>query len=215
MEQYKTCTKCKANLPTTSFYKCSKNKSGLMGACISCSKLAVKSSVSKKPEHYKAKKQEWVAANRDRKQQYWRNYYAKDPEKFRKRSRDWGNQNKAWRAEKNRQYKEANKERLLAAQKEKRKNNPEKVFSGNHVRRQRMADNGLFVVTKKDFLRLMSSPCLYCGGKTVEIDHIIPLSRGGRHSIGNLAPSCGPCNRSKSNKFVTEFQKYKRELKGD
>ena len=215
MEHSKACTKCKANLPLTSFYKCSKNKSGLMGACKTCSKLAVKQSQAKNPEHYKAKKVQWGKANKDRKLELQRKYYAQDPEKFRQRSRDYGNQNKAWRAEKNRKYKEANKERLLATQKQRRKNNPEKVFSGNHVRRQRMADNGLFVITKKDFVRLMSSPCLYCGGKTVEIDHIIPLSRGGRHSIGNLAPSCGPCNRSKSNKFVTEFQKYKRELKGD
>jgi len=29
------------------------------------------------------------------------------------------------------------------------------------------------------------------------IDHIIPQSRGGDFSIGNLVPCCGPCNLMK------------------
>jgi len=45
--------------------------------------------------------------------------------------------------------------------------------------------------------------CSYCGAKATDWDHLRPLVRNKRPSgyvneIRNLAPSCGPCNQSKS-----------------
>jgi 5-methylcytosine-specific restriction endonuclease McrA len=45
-----------------------------------------------------------------------------------------------------------------------------------------------------------------CGGRFEHIDHIIPLSRGGRHSIGNLAPACAACNLKKGYKYLVEMR---------
>lgn len=49
--------------------------------------------------------------------------------------------------------------------------------------------------------------CAYCGliPETVEIDHIIPVSRGGRTTLGNLTVACLPCTRSKGAKTVQEW----------
>ena len=63
------------------------------------------------------------------------------------------------------------------------------------------------LVTKRDIARLQQMPCIYCQSKErIEIDHIQPIERNGRHSIGNLAPACLTCNRSKSDLFVMQWR---------
>lgn len=44
--------------------------------------------------------------------------------------------------------------------------------------------------------------CQYCGysprtAKHLQIDHVIPVSRGGTDALDNLVVACGRCNRSK------------------
>ena len=40
--------------------------------------------------------------------------------------------------------------------------------------------------------------CAYCGSQDeLEIDHIIPFSRGGACTVQNAQVLCGPCNRRK------------------
>jgi len=49
--------------------------------------------------------------------------------------------------------------------------------------------------------------CVYCG-KTdtpLEIEHIIPKSRGGSNKIDNLAIACRSCNKAKGSKTAEEF----------
>jgi len=44
--------------------------------------------------------------------------------------------------------------------------------------------------------------CVYCGSKKrIEMDHIVPLSKGGKHSIQNVLPACRSCNAEKNNKL--------------
>jgi 5-methylcytosine-specific restriction endonuclease McrA len=41
--------------------------------------------------------------------------------------------------------------------------------------------------------------CAYCGRKLKRLtqDHIIPLAKGGTHSMDNVVPACLPCNQKK------------------
>ena len=49
--------------------------------------------------------------------------------------------------------------------------------------------------------------CQYCGrygrGVKLEIDHIIPVSKGGATDIRNLITACRECNRAKRNRLLT------------
>lgn len=74
------------------------------------------------------------------------------------------------------------------------------------ARRARKANAGTFVVTDKDARRIMRNGCAYCTSAATEMDHIIPIARGGRHAIGNLVGSCRPCNRSKNHRTITEWR---------
>lgn len=51
---------------------------------------------------------------------------------------------------------------------------------------------------------IQGDACAYCivpldGGG--ELDHVTPVTKGGRHSKDNLVWACTPCNRKKSNKL--------------
>lgn len=51
--------------------------------------------------------------------------------------------------------------------------------------------------------------CTYCGvrGVRLEADHIVPVSRGGKTALDNLATACFPCNRSKGAKLLEEWRR--------
>ncbi|MDH3599479.1 MAG: RNA-guided endonuclease IscB [Candidatus Tectomicrobia bacterium] len=53
--------------------------------------------------------------------------------------------------------------------------------------------------------------CAYCGAKHVplELEHIIPRSKGGSNAPNNLTASCVSCNQAKGNESIETFLKTK------
>ena len=49
--------------------------------------------------------------------------------------------------------------------------------------------------------------CAYCGDqdKALQRDCILPIARGGRYTLDNIAPACASCNASKSHSEVTSW----------
>lgn len=58
--------------------------------------------------------------------------------------------------------------------------------------------------------------CHYCGGKfdfkNMTMDHIVPISRGGKSAKGNIVPSCKKCNTNK--KYYTPAELILKEQLG-
>lgn len=54
--------------------------------------------------------------------------------------------------------------------------------------------------------------CAYCGAtdKPLQRDCVLPISRGGRYTLANIAPACGSCNASKCNDEVTGWLRRKK-----
>lgn len=73
-------------------------------------------------------------------------------------------------------------------------------------------------LTKKmrfDIFRRDLYTCRYCGGKPpevlLEIDHIIPISAGGKNEATNLATACRDCNAGKSATVLDEDEIDRKE----
>lgn len=83
-------------------------------------------------------------------------------------------------------------------------------FLGNAITSKQLQ---AFVLTLKASENLK---CTYCGlalyGQPFHVDHMIPISRGGKHEISNLCAACEFCNLSKKDKTPEEFAEYNRKL---
>lgn len=57
--------------------------------------------------------------------------------------------------------------------------------------------------------------CQYCGNEATGIDHIIPISRGGKDIESNIVPCCIECNRKKNDKPLVDFLNSHRSIIND
>lgn len=62
--------------------------------------------------------------------------------------------------------------------------------------------------TRKNIYRRDNNTCQYCGKKSrtedLNIDHVIPISRGGKNTWENVVCSCIRCNMRKGSKTLSE-----------
>ncbi len=62
-----------------------------------------------------------------------------------------------------------------------------------------------------------SGECYYClqivSFQELTMDHLVPLTRGGRSTRDNLVPSCKECNTRKKNMLPLEWEEYLEMLK--
>jgi 5-methylcytosine-specific restriction protein A len=60
--------------------------------------------------------------------------------------------------------------------------------------------------------------CYYCGKsfspRRLTMDHIVPLSRGGKSKKGNVVPACKDCNNKKKYMLPIEWEAYLESLTG-
>lgn len=64
---------------------------------------------------------------------------------------------------------------------------------------------------KKAILKNCDKFCVYCGCTNrflLNLDHIVPLSKGGKDEPKNLQATCRICNGIKSDMTDSEFKKY-------
>jgi hypothetical protein len=61
--------------------------------------------------------------------------------------------------------------------------------------------------TSEYILEKWQRRCAYCGAENVplEIEHVVPKSKGGSNRVSNLTLSCRDCNEQKDNRPVQEF----------
>ena len=152
----------------------------------------------------------WREKNREKLRDYSTAYRKENKEDIKEKTDVWRSNNREDINNKSRKWVKNNPEVRAASVKKYTQSNPEKKSNNAHRRRAKLKGAGSFIVSNKFMKRLYLSACRFCGAdKDIQADHIIPISKGGRHSEGNLQPLCGPCNRSKNDKLWIKFIKDK------
>ena len=167
----KVCTKCKKSLHLDCFYYHKQSKDGRKSWCKKC----CKDDTAK-----------WRIQNRDRHIEYQRLYYMSHTIEY-----------SVW----HKNYRIANLNRLQESARQRYRNNPIPYKIRSAQRRGREIGS-ISKVEWEAILSLYEYKCAYCNSNdgVLEIEHIIPVSLGGRTEINNMVPSCRSCNRKKGGK---------------
>ena len=219
----KKCTKCGKVLPLEAFRKDKRRKDGLQSHCKDCQNVAAKQYRKDNPEKVRASKKRYRQENSEKIKDYDKQYRKDNPEKIRESIKQWHEDNPEYRKE----YYQDNKEHILEQQKQRRKDNPEyfkdkdrryrqenpdKVKAKRHNRRARELNAPGHCTPEQLEARMAycGYKCIYCGSdEDIQVDHIIPLARGGSQWPANQAPACGTCNRQKGTMSFLEFKAKK------
>ena len=199
----KICSICNIKKPLSEFYKDTSKKDGHRYSCKVCEKNRVR---------------EWTKKNRQHKLDYNQNYRKENVEEISKLNKEYHKNN----IEKLRVYGDNWRKDNPSYNRNWTANNRDKKREINRksyrVRRERVVKGVIKLSSiKRDALQDENYKCPYCGyteGQIPhtsdkrtkwEIEHIIPVSRGGHDSLSNIKIVCWPCNRSKGAKTFEEW----------
>lgn len=109
-------------------------------------------------------------------------------------------------------YRQKHDKEIIAQNAKYRQEHPEKVRQQWQKRRALKYGNTpigelLTEAQWRDILDQYRHRCAYCGKKSEQltIDHVIPLSKGGKHSANNVVPACQHCNCSKKDRTPEQW----------
>jgi|ERR1035437_3573496 5-methylcytosine-specific restriction endonuclease McrA len=212
----KICCTCKCEKDSTIELFC-KNKNtddGLSVQCKDCAKKYredhkqdKKNYPSSSPEYRKI----YIENNIDHINYIRRVRYNKNPEKFRAECMRSHFNHRDERLLKQHIYYEANKAVFAIKTKAYRKENMDSILLSNRQREKRISKFPKIQQSEVNQLLINNDhKCFYCKvgvkrGINLHLDHKMPLSRGGAHTIDNLVPSCATCNLRKGTKTPEEF----------
>ena len=154
----------------------------------------------KNKSHQSALSRAWAEKNKDRIRSLARLRYAKNIEESRNRLKRKRDKNRAkfnaWSREWKRKQGDKYKAKRIVYESKRRAtagcNSP-------------LVDEWIFKIKNQEIV-----PCYYCGtvqsGAKIHIEHMTPISRGGKHELQNLCASCSSCNLKKATKTAEEWK---------
>ena len=90
------------------------------------------------------------------------------------------------------------------------------ILNEKHIKREREKARHLRR-TEWWLRKIHKGICHYChrpvGRLHLTMDHVVPLSRGGRSNKGNIVPACKECNNKKKQLLPLEWEEYLEKLR--
>lgn len=175
----KRCNACKLLLPVEAFHRNKACADGRHTKCAGCVRAQKKRFRDANGELIRARR----AARRDRARAEYQKWVARNPTYFA-------------------EYYAANKQRKDANTVRWAKDNAHRHRMYQANRRAALAGADAKGAATDYAAIIQADPCVYCGSPATEIDHIVPIARGGTGAWDNLAPICSTCNRQKYTRSV-------------
>ena len=136
-------------------------------------------------------------------------YSRADPEKNRAKVRAWQLANPEREKERVRRWKQENSDRIRAQRRATYATNPAPFLESQAKRRARKSrvKDDLTPDQWAQILDEFGHGCAYCPATDIplQMEHMVPLSRGGHHTASNVVPACSFCNTSKGARTVLEW----------
>ncbi len=187
----KVCKVCNACKSMEQFTRDAGTKDGRRGKCKECDKA-------------------YYRENADRYKAHAKRYRVQDPVATKEKDKSQHSKHKEKRNEQSARYRRENKERLKEYQRQWVSNNLE-YFRYHNAKRRTLLTAAGDAYTKADVLNLLQKQkncCAACKMKLAakfDVDHVVPLSKGGLNDKSNIQILCIHCNRSKNAKDPIKF----------
>jgi len=185
MGSLKRCSKCKETKPHTDFHKNRCTLDGLQDWCKTCFR--------KGQQTKKGRERQWRANHSEKGRATHERYLGSEKDKVVRRRYEASEKGRAAR----KRFNATKKGRAM--------------YQRSCAKRRAVLEGSEATLTAEEWseIRAEYKCCPYCGELFTgepEMDHIVPISRGGTHTADNVVPACMSCNRSKSDKTVEEWQ---------
>jgi 5-methylcytosine-specific restriction endonuclease McrA len=183
----KVCARCNENKDVSHYRKFKPSRDGLQSYCNECQKAYNREYRKNNPRYAK---QHNAESKRFRKNHI---------EEIKEKLSVWYRKNVTF-----------NRQRNRAAMKIWRSENKEKIkmYSANrYALLLGVEGNGITTEEWETIKRETGYRCSYCGQKSdaLQMDHVVPVSKGGSHNAENITPACASCNQSKGNRSLIKF----------
>lgn len=141
------------------------------------------------------KKKEYRLRQRAKIAEYNQQYHVQHQEEIDARHREYNRRHRAKLLEYNKKYVSAHRQVYYAHAKTRRA-----LRAGSPI-------NDLTLEQWDQLKDEVGYRCFYCGEifSSLTQDHIVPLSRGGPHTLNNVVAACQSCNSSKNSKTLEEY----------
>jgi 5-methylcytosine-specific restriction endonuclease McrA len=202
----KKCRKCGETKLLSEFHTNNKNKDNKNSTCKKCDYEYTKKWRSENPEQAKEQVRKWAREHHDAVIKNALRWAKNNAEKHNAAIDRWHKVHREKGLEANRRSAAKYPDKQLARTRKYREEHPDKSLTWTENRRAlRIKDGGTVTAQEwRNVLNKYGNKCLCCGRTDIKItmDHVIPLSAGGHHSVDNIQPLCGSCNSKKNTKII-------------
>jgi len=182
----KTCSKCGLHKRLDEFRRQADSRDGRRARCKECEKEYFAKYHESHREERAAYHARWRTGNKNAQARYAKQYYSDNIDKFRAYNAEYHSKHRDEISDRKARYRQSEKGRAV-------------ILASCHRRREKLAGIPLTADIIEEIIDEYGGICPYCNEQIAEgqIDHVVPISKGGTNQRDNIVYVCSGCNQEK------------------